>query len=133
MATFEKKAIAPIVPGGVSFVSAEKANEVIGVLNALLSGRISPMSNVGQLTWSPAGIIWDLQALVDRVAVMEGILGTNPDANGNSANTNIQEQLNTVNTTLYEVITSLNTAFMNAECDNAGGITVTLTIPNLPS
>lgn len=180
--------IALIDEGGVSLVSAERANEIIVVLNALLNSQFNPAQNVGTVTYSPTGFIWDISQLAARVSALE--LATGLDSNTNSTaaansvavqinniqnsitviNNNVTNLSNTVtnlgdnvttmnntvtnlsttvtnlsnevtnidnsftqlNTTVFQITASLGAATINATCDNAGGIDITLTIPNLP-
>jgi hypothetical protein len=153
--------------GGVTLISSERANELIVVLNALLNAQMNPAQNVGTVTYSPTGFIWDLSQLAARVSALELATGLDSNTNSVTAANSVQAQLNAINnsltvinntvtnlsntvtnldnsvtnldnsftqlnTTVFQITTSLSGATINATCDNAGGIDITLTIPNLP-
>jgi hypothetical protein len=125
-----KKEIPQIVAGGESLVSAGRANELIAVINAMLKAKVNPSENVGSISYSPTGFVFDLQALIDRVAILENLLGVDPGANGNSSNTNITNTVENLSNTVCAMISAINNA--NISC-NSEDSTITLTIPNWPN
>lgn len=153
MAGGPKPQIALQEVGGVTLISSERANELIVVLNALLNATMNPQQNVGSIMYSPNGMIWDLSALVQRVSTLEQVTGVDSNTNSSADANSIQNQINNINNSLTvinnsltsinssissvssnvsQIVTSLTEATINATCDNAGGIDITLTIPNLP-
>lgn len=125
-----KKEIPQIVAGGESLVSASLANPIIEVINAMLKAKVNPSENVGSVSYSPTGFVFDFQALSDRLAIIEGLLGVDPGADGNSANTNITNAVANLQNTVCTMISAINNA--NISC-NSEDSTITLTIPDWPN
>ena len=76
--------------GGVSLVSAEYANKLIVPLNAIMAGRIVPITGVGSIFYSGDQFILDLSQLDARMRAVEGRLNNaNITANGSCSGNNI--------------------------------------------
>jgi hypothetical protein len=111
-----------------SLVQAEYANKVITPLNGLLAMKVAPLAGMGFFAYAGGQAILDLTAADQRFRNLEGAA---VDLS------NIYARLNAIENTVNDIIDSLDNASIsaNASCDNAGTITVnvTLTIPNIPS
>lgn len=116
-----------------SLVQAEFANKVIKAVNALTSLKVAPIAGIGYLAYAGDTAVLDLTALDQRMRLVEGL-----DLSDITDRLDVLENdvANIISTT-NAIISSLNGASIsaNASCDNAGTITVdvTLTIPNIPS
>lgn len=143
-ATFES--IPVCQKGGDSLINHEYANKLIVPLNAVLGGQIAPIAGVGSIKYSGGVFIIDLTQLDARLRSLENASATSNTAIytqiNNLTNTvnNLYTSFNTLSDTVTviqgdvtQIINSLNEATINATCDNAGGIDISLTIPNLPS
>lgn len=110
-----------------SLVQAEFANKLIDPLNAILAAKIAPLAGMGFVAYAGGQFIIDLTAADQRFRNLEGAA---VDLS------NIFARLNAIENTVNDIITALNAASINAtaSCDNAGTITVgvTLTIPGVP-
>lgn len=137
-------------PGGVSLVSAEYANLVIDLANALGGGKIAPIANVGKMMLAGGQFILDLSVLDQRLRAVEGATGggsttvlpfqindTSPNANFASVNVRFATVGNNIpagigsdialsipnsNTTVYLNITIDNNATVTACSINTGAV-----------
>lgn len=64
-----------IQEGGISLMSAAKANEVIDLVNALGAAQISPYANIGKMMMAGGRAIYDFAALDSRLRAIEYRLG----------------------------------------------------------
>ncbi len=60
--------------GGISLVSAEYANLLIDMINAIGSGKVAPIANVGKMMLSGGQFILDLSAFDARLRFVEGAI-----------------------------------------------------------
>lgn len=145
--------------GGVSLVSAEYANKLIGAINAVRGARVAPVAGVGKFVVSESDFILDLSDLDARLrslasgAELNAVYNTGGITNSNvlvSANVRYAEfraigvngyldfsalhnTLTSINSRLTNLIASINNANISANCNaNTNAITVTLTFPNVP-
>lgn len=65
------KPIPRVQVGGVSLVSADYANQLIDILNAVIAAEVAPIANVGTFVVSKDKIILDLSRLDGRVRGVE--------------------------------------------------------------
>jgi hypothetical protein len=116
-----------------SLVQADYANKVIRAVNALTSMEVAPKAGVGFLAYAGDTAILDLTALDQRLRLFEGLDLSNVIARIEALENDVANVIATTNA----IISALDDASIsaNASCDNAGTITVsvTLTIPNIPS
>jgi hypothetical protein len=117
-----------------SLVQAEYANKVIRAVNALTSLKVAPIAGMGFLAYAGDTAVLDLTAADQRFRSLEGAA---VDLSNIINRIEILENdvANIISTT-NAIISSLSGASIsaNASCDNAGTITVnvSLTIPNIP-
>lgn len=138
-------------PGGVSLVSAEYANMIIDLANAIGGGKVAPIANVGKMFLSGGQFILDLSVLDQRLRAVEGATGsaanaltlpfqisdTSPNANfasvnvrfgtiGNNVPTGVGVDFNLTipnsNTTFYANITIDNNATVTGVTINTGSV-----------
>jgi len=123
-------------PGGISLVSAEYANQLIDVLNAVGGGRVAPFANVGSFKLAGGQFILDLSAFDTRLKALEsGSAGSSslnlPFVIQQSGNSNVVVQpglvhgINVVGTAT-NIAMSGNSAiniYINCTIDNNGTVT----------
>jgi hypothetical protein len=131
-------------PGGISLVSAEYANQIIDLANALGSGKIAPIANVGKMMLAGGQFIIDLSVLDQRLRAVEGgassggnvtagilpfgINDTSPNANFASVNVRFATVGNNVpagiGTDINLTIPNSNTTvYLNITIDNNAFVT----------
>lgn len=148
--------------GGVSLVSAERANQIIDRLNDISQARVAPIAGVGKFVSAAGSFILDLSQLDERVRAVEagdgslvwnavyntaGALGSNTLVVANTVYANFRQvngnawldfsalhnTLTAINSRLTNLIASINNSSISANCNaNSNAITVTLTFPNVP-
>ncbi len=118
------KNIARIIPGGVSMISAEKANELIDRINAITCGYIFPNVNVGTLNVSGSQFIIDLSQLDERLQAVE----SQSDSSSNNI-TSMQNNITILQNNVTTVENRLNNVTINGSGSCAGNnITITVNI-----
>lgn len=111
-------------PGGVSLVSAEYANQIIDLANALGGGKVSPIANVGKMLLAGGQFILDLSVLDQRLRRVEGA------TSGGGGNVSLPFQIK--DTSPNANFASVNVRFgtIGANIPTGVGTDFTLTIPN---
>lgn len=111
-------------PGGVSLVSAEYANQLIDLANAIGSGKIAPIANVGKMMLAGGQFILDLSQFDARLRAVEGA------TSGGGANVSLPFQIN--DTSPNANFASVNVRFATIGNNIPAGIgtDINLTIPN---
>jgi len=108
------KAIPRCVPGGVSLVSSDYANQLIDVINAIGGGTVSPIANVGKMMLAPPAFILDLAPFDARLRAVEGLVYGPAGNNTESLENRISNIENNV-TILQDNIVTITNRLDNAD------------------
>ncbi len=111
-------------PGSLSLVSANYANQIIDLANAIGGGKVSPIANVGKFMLAGGQFILDLSAFDQRLRAIEAGGG------GGSGNVALPFQIN--DTSPNANFASVNVRFASVGSIVPAGIAtdINLTIPN---
>lgn len=113
-----------------SLVDTDYANKVIRTVNAIASMKVAPIAGAGFFTLAGDTAVLDLTAFDQRFRVIEAAVANALARISNIENSfaNLNSQVQNINATLTNVVARLDGASINASCDNAGTITVTLNL-----
>ena len=138
------KNIPRCTPGGISLVSADYANQLIDLANAIGGGKVAPIANVGKMMLAGGQFILDLSLFDARLRAVEagggggsgasvnqlpfGISDTSPNANFASVNVRFASVGNIVPNGIATDITlsipnSNTTVYLNMTIDNNAAVT----------
>lgn len=111
-----------------TLLEADYANKLIVPLNAIIGGKVAPISGMGFFAYSGGQFILDLTAADQRLRTSDALAGRIA---------NIENDIANLKSKTNAIINALEAASISASasCENNGSISVsvTLTIPNIPS
>lgn len=103
--------------GGVSLVSADYANQLIDLINALGAATVAPSAGVGSFKLARASFTLDLSPMEMRLRAVEESGGS--------------ENIAEIKTKINEIIAALNASSGTLTCVGEGG-EMAMSYPNLP-
>jgi len=111
-------------PGGVSLISADYANMLIDLANAIGGGKVSPIANVGQMFLAGGQFILDLSVLDARLRAVEAAGG------GGGSNTILPFQISDISPNANFASVNVRYGTIGNNVPTGVGVAFNLSIPN---